>query len=100
MDMLHVRYFLALCEVEHFTRAAKLCGVSQPSLSNAIQSLEDELGGPLFDRKPRVRLSALGQAVRPHLEAIWREVMQMEELILSNPVQAHWRNGRMRRMGP
>ena len=80
MDMCHIRYFVALSEVQHFTRAARHCGVSQPTLSNAIQSLEDELGGLLFERRPRVQLSALGQSVRPHFEAIWREFMQVQGL--------------------
>jgi DNA-binding transcriptional LysR family regulator len=80
MDMCHIRYFMALTEVQHFTRAARHCGVSQPTLSNAIQNLEDELGGLLFERKPRVRLSALGQSVRPHFEAIWRELLQVQGL--------------------
>ena len=67
MELHQVRYFLALCEENNFTRAAKRCGVSQPSLSNGIKTLEKELGGPLFQRN-RVNccLSALGQAVRPH----------------------------------
>ena len=80
MDMCHIRYFMALSEVQHFTRAARHCGVSQPTLSNAIQNLEGELGGILFERKPQVRLSALGQSVRPHFEAIWREFMQVQGL--------------------
>jgi DNA-binding transcriptional LysR family regulator len=81
MEMAHVRYFLALRQVGNFTHAAKLCGVSQPSLSNAIRSLEDELGGPLFERKPRVRLSARGRTVRPHFEAIWRELEEVEGVL-------------------
>jgi DNA-binding transcriptional LysR family regulator len=87
MDLVHVRYFLALCDAQHFTRAARQCGVSQPSLSIAIRSLEGELGGPLFERRPRVRLSALGQSMRPHLEAIWREVKRVEELARSQAGQ-------------
>jgi DNA-binding transcriptional LysR family regulator len=81
MEMVHVRYFLALSRSGNFTHAAKLCGVSQPSLSNAIRSLEDELGGPLFERKPRVRLTARGRTVRPHLEAIWREFAEVEGVL-------------------
>jgi DNA-binding transcriptional LysR family regulator len=68
MKLQQVQYFLALCEEKHFTRAAKRCGVSQPSLSNAIKQLEQELGGQLFHRGPvNSPLSELGQAVRPHL---------------------------------
>ena len=48
MQMNQIRYFLALCEERNFTRAAKRCCVSQPSVTNAIKQLELELGGPLF----------------------------------------------------
>jgi DNA-binding transcriptional LysR family regulator len=78
--MCHVRYFIALAEARHFTRAARQCGVSQPTLSNAIRSLEDQLGGLLFERQPRVRLSVLGQFLKPHFEAIWREFRHIEAL--------------------
>ena len=73
MKIHHVRYFLALCEEENFTRAARRCGVSQPSLSNAIRSLEKELGGQLFHRGPiKVCISELGRAVLPYLAKIER----------------------------
>jgi DNA-binding transcriptional LysR family regulator len=67
-----IRYFLVLCEERNFIRAAKRCAITQPSLSNAIQSLEKEMGGRLFTRKPVVRLSPLGELVRPHLEQALR----------------------------
>jgi DNA-binding transcriptional LysR family regulator len=67
MDIRQIKYFLALCQELHFTRAARRCGVAQPSLTNAIRALEDEFGAPLFHRKPKPRLSVLGRQVRPHL---------------------------------
>jgi DNA-binding transcriptional LysR family regulator len=70
MQMQQIRYFLALCEEGSFTRAAKRSGVAQPSLTNAISALERELGGPLFQRKPFTALTALGYAIRPHLQRI------------------------------
>jgi LysR family transcriptional regulator, hydrogen peroxide-inducible genes activator len=70
MQMQKIRYFLALCEERNFTRAARRCGVSQPSLTNAIIGLERELGGALFQRRPEVALTALGHAVRPYLQRI------------------------------
>src|SRR5262245_12143750 len=71
MDTNQVRYFLALCEEKNFTRAAKLCGVSQPSVSNSIKRLEEELGGDLFHRtKNGAKLSPLGVAIRPYLHQI------------------------------
>src|SRR5262249_60809147 len=70
MEMHQIRYFLALCEELSFTRAARQCGISQPSLTNAIIRLEHELGGPLFERKPAVALTVLGHAVHPYLQRI------------------------------
>ena len=70
MQMHQIRYFLALCEERNFTRAAKRCGVSQPSLTNAIIGLEQELGGAVFQRKPLVALTMLGHALRPYFDRI------------------------------
>jgi DNA-binding transcriptional LysR family regulator len=68
MQTQHVRYFLAVCDELNFTRAAKKCGVSQPSLTNAIKRLEREVGGALFLRSPgppHVELTALGRKLHP-----------------------------------
>ena len=70
MQMHQIRYFLALCEERNFTRAAKRCGVSQPSLTNAIIALERELGGTLFQRRPFIALTVLGHAIHPYLDRI------------------------------
>jgi DNA-binding transcriptional LysR family regulator len=70
MQMRQIRYFLTLCEECSFTRAAKRCGVSQPSLTNGIGALERDLGGALFHRKPLVALTALGRTMQPYLRRI------------------------------
>ena len=70
MQMHQIRYFVALCEERNFTRAARRSGVTQPSLTNAISALERALGGALFERRPLVALTALGQAVQPYLSRI------------------------------
>jgi DNA-binding transcriptional LysR family regulator len=80
MDVTQIRYFLALCAEGNFTRAAKRCGVAQPSLTNAIRALERSLGGALFVRKPQVRLSPFGQMLQPHLELIWRQLELAHEV--------------------
>ena len=61
METSQIQYFVALCAELNFTRAAKRCGVSQPSLSNGIKALECELGGPLFQRRP-MALTPLGKS--------------------------------------
>jgi DNA-binding transcriptional LysR family regulator len=72
LQIQQVHYFMALCEELNFTCAARRCGVSQPSLSNAISALERELGGALFHRKPSIALTGLGRMVRPYLDEIAR----------------------------
>jgi DNA-binding transcriptional LysR family regulator len=70
MQINQIIYFIALCEERHFTRAAKRCRISQPSLTNAIKRLEDELGDALFTRKPKLELSNFGLAMKPHLKRV------------------------------
>ena len=69
-----IYYFFALREELNFTRAARRCGVSQPSLTGSIKRLEAELGGQLFTRKPKVSVTPLGRAVAPHLGRVARDV--------------------------
>jgi len=87
MEMHQVQYFLALCEEQNFTRAAKRCGVSQPSLTNAIKRLEAELGGSLFHRnRVNTRLTDLGIKLRADFEQIDRfaaDIKRKETKVLS-----------------
>jgi LysR family transcriptional regulator, hydrogen peroxide-inducible genes activator len=80
MHLDQVKYFIAVCGSRNFTRAAVACGISQPSLSGAIRRLEKELGGALFDRGPPVRLAPLGDSVKPHFEAILREINEIHSI--------------------
>jgi DNA-binding transcriptional LysR family regulator len=69
-----LRYFVAVAEELHFTRAAERLFVSQPALSKQIRMLERQLGAPLFDRDRRgVRLTPVGQAMLPHARAALAE---------------------------
>ena len=74
MEINHVRYFLALCEERNFNRAAKRCGVTQPSLTNAIKRLESLIGGTLFIRRPNIQPTELALAIKPHFEHIMQGV--------------------------
>lgn len=91
MEMHQIRYFIAVAEERHISRAAERCHVSQPSLSRAIKKLEDELGGALFERKPgRVELTEFGRRIEPHLR-------QCAEKAVSAKDAAHaYLNGRDR----
>ncbi|MEU8482563.1 LysR substrate-binding domain-containing protein [Streptomyces sp. NPDC048641] len=66
-----LRYFVAVAEELHFTRAAERLYVSQPALSKQIRMLERQLGTELFDRdRQGVRLTPAGAALLPHARAV------------------------------
>src|SRR5579863_7944944 len=74
MEMHQLRYVAAVAGAGNFSRAAEECHVSQPSLSQQIQKLEDELGERLFDRMKRdVRLTSHGEAFLPRATRILEE---------------------------
>ena len=75
MELTQLRYFLAVTEVQNFTRAAERCHVTQPSLSQQIINLEAELGQKLFHRLGRKAvLTEAGTAFLPRAKSILREV--------------------------
>ena len=66
--MHHIRYFLAVGETLNLTKAAERCNVTQPALSRAIKTLENELGGDLLRRERALsHLTELGQRMLPML---------------------------------
>src|SRR5262249_28983382 len=71
VELYQIRYFMALCETLNFARAAELCHVSQPSLTRAVQKLEQEFGGLLIRRERQLtHLTELGELVRPMLQEV------------------------------
>jgi LysR family transcriptional regulator, hydrogen peroxide-inducible genes activator len=74
MEMHQLRYVVAVARAGNFSRAAEQCHVSQPSLSQQIQKLEEELGQRLFDRMKRmVKLTSHGEAFLPRAARILEE---------------------------
>ncbi len=62
MNLSQLQYFCKLAELQHYTKAAEQLYITQPTLSNSIARLEDELGVPLFEREGRnVRLTKYGR---------------------------------------
>src|ERR1041384_3469073 len=75
MQIHQLRYFCAVARTGSFTRAAQHEHLAQPSLSQQIRKLEDELGTRLFDRLGRtVRLTRMGEAFLPRAEDILRQL--------------------------
>jgi len=71
MNLNQLRFARAVAATESFSRAAESCFVTQPTLSNAINQLEEELGGRLFHRTTRnVGLTPFGKHLLPLIEGV------------------------------
>ncbi len=82
MDAKQLKYFLALAHLSSFRMAANQCGISQPGLSRQIMALEDELGGPLFNRGSRkVTLTPIGECFLPYARRAIKELEQAQNAI-------------------
>jgi DNA-binding transcriptional LysR family regulator len=74
IELRHLRYFVAVAEELHFTRAAERLHLAQPALSLQIRRLEDELGVRLFSRSTRqVQLTPGGEALLERARVVLRE---------------------------
>lgn len=77
MNLRHLQFFVKLAQTQHMAKAAELLGISQPSLSYAISSLEDELGVPLFEKDGRnIKLTNYGKI---YLNYVQGSLSQLEE---------------------
>lgn len=94
MQIQQLTYFVAVARTRHFTRAAEVTGVSQPSLSKQIRVLENSLGTPLFVRnRGAIELTSAGQALLPHAQRILIDVESAERTVHE---VANLRRGRVR----
>jgi DNA-binding transcriptional LysR family regulator len=75
VELHQLRYFVAVAEHRHFTRAARDLAVAQPSISKQVRLLEDELGAPLFHRmRGNVTLTPAGEALLPWARRVLLDV--------------------------
>ena len=71
MEFRHLRYFVAVAEERHFSRAARRVGIEQSPLSRAIRALEQDLGVRLFERSTRgSKLTSAGEILLRHARTI------------------------------
>lgn len=81
MELRHLRYFVAVAEERHFTRAANRLRIAQPALSRQIRDLEQELGCPLLDRQARnVTLTASGEALLAEASKLLGETERLKQV--------------------
>src|SRR2546428_8132992 len=75
MEFHQLKYFVAVAEQRHFTKAARNLRIAQPSVSRAIRVLEEELGTPLFHRmKGNVALTSAGEVLLPWARRVLADV--------------------------
>src|SRR4029077_14102166 len=81
MELRHLRYFVAVAEELHFSRAAAKLRIATPTLSAQIQTLETLLGARLFTRKTRsVALTSVGKRFLAEAQAVIRRAEHAERV--------------------
>ena len=94
MELRHLRYFVAVAEMENVSRAALKLHVSQPALSRQIRDLEDELGFSLLERTAKsVRLTDAGRAFLDNARALLQSaddaVTKARAVASAEPTELH-----------
>ncbi|MCT1541553.1 MULTISPECIES: LysR family transcriptional regulator [Lysinibacillus] len=87
MDIKQLHYFIAVSEQMNFSKAAERLHISQPSLSNAIKKLEQEIGSPLLERNTRnLQLTEAGELLFERAKVIVKNMevlkIEMDEVIV------------------
>jgi len=81
MKLTQLKYALMVAEEKSFSRAARLCNVSQPSLSTAIKNLEEELNVTIFDRgQNNVKITGDGNLILSQAQKAMREIDHIKEI--------------------
>lgn len=87
MDLRQLKYFVQITESGNFSRAAEMLRIAQPSLSQQVKNLEDELGVELLLRHARgVTPTEMGQQLYDHARRILEEVERVKDVVRSQSV--------------
>ena len=82
MQIRHLNYYVILSREKHFGRAAKVCGVTQSTLSAAVRQLENEIGAPLIERDKRFK----GLTVEGRVLLEWATRVVAERQVLDQQI--------------
>jgi LysR family hydrogen peroxide-inducible transcriptional activator len=96
MELQQLRYLVEVAKTRSFTRAAKECHVTQPTLSHQIMKLEEEIGEPIFERRKKgAFLTPLGERLFEHARSILGtvEIVRQEASAFSKTIQGRLRIG-------
>ncbi len=75
MNLNYIYYFSVLAKTQHYTKAANILNITQPSLSHAIDEIEKELGCLLFEKDGRnIKLTKYGKLLESHVETGLKEL--------------------------
>ncbi len=89
MEIRQLEYFLSLNKYKSFTKAAAQLHISQPSLSNSLHKLEEEVGNTLFDRTQQgLVLTEAGKLFLKEAQIIWQDVNHLHEVMQDYSDQA------------
>jgi LysR family hydrogen peroxide-inducible transcriptional activator len=103
MTLRDLEYLVALADTRHFGRAAERCHASQPTLSSQVRKLEDALGVPLVERRPRrVALTTAGEAVVERARRMLRDAEDIRALARASqdPLGGQLKLGLIPTLGP
>jgi LysR family hydrogen peroxide-inducible transcriptional activator len=103
MNIQDLRYVVTVAKLRHFGRAAKACHISQPTLSNQIRKLEEELGVVIFERSnKRVDLTEIGEQMVLSAQRAIDEVSELERLatVSRDPLDGPLRLGTIPTLAP
>lgn|SRR5699024_5053864 len=82
MELRQLEYFITICKTLHFTKAAEILHITQPTLSQQIRNLEEEIGTPLFDRiGKKTALTEAGKILYIHAKRVFHEIEEAKAAV-------------------